>query len=181
MARPAASHGMRKSIWRRFGLWLLLGLEFALAADIITSVISPTWQDIGELGAIAVIRTFLNYFLEHDLENAQKAEERAQTSVPYRNEHVSSRPIRCGNAALEGHDTVPCRLPRPRSGQRSSAGQGQRAGQAWVVQRRGSRSSRSRRSTLPTRSCAEAMNGISLRGSSGTRVEAGIATTMPAF
>ena len=82
MATPGASHGMRKAIWRRFGVWLLLGLEFALAADIITSVISPTWQDIGELGAIAVIRTFLNYFLEHDLENAETAAERAQTSVP---------------------------------------------------------------------------------------------------
>ena len=75
MARPSASHGMRKAIWRRFGVWLLLGLEFALAADIITSVISPTWQDIGELGAIAVIRTFLNYFLEHDLEKAERMEE----------------------------------------------------------------------------------------------------------
>jgi uncharacterized membrane protein len=31
-------------------------------------VISPTWQDIGQLGAIAVIRTFLNFFLERDLE-----------------------------------------------------------------------------------------------------------------
>ena len=82
MARPSASHGMRKAIWRRFGVWLLLGLEFALAADIITSVISPTWQDIGELGAIAVIRTFLNYFLEHDLENAESAAERAQNTVP---------------------------------------------------------------------------------------------------
>jgi uncharacterized membrane protein len=82
MARPSASHGMRKAIWRRFGVWLLLGLEFALAADIITSVISPTWQDIGELGAIAVIRTFLNYFLEHDLENAETAAKRAQTTVP---------------------------------------------------------------------------------------------------
>jgi uncharacterized membrane protein len=76
MARPGASHGLRKAIWRRFGVWLLLGLEFALAADIITSVISPTWQDIGELGAIAVIRTFLNYFLERDLENAETAAER---------------------------------------------------------------------------------------------------------
>jgi len=82
MAKPSASHGMRKAIWRRFGVWLLLGLEFALAADIITSVISPTWQDIGELGAIAVIRTFLNYFLEHDLENAETAAERAQSTVP---------------------------------------------------------------------------------------------------
>jgi uncharacterized membrane protein len=81
MARPSASHGMRKAIWRRFGVWLLLGLEFALAADIITSVISPTWQDIGELGAIAVIRTFLNYFLERDLENAETSAERAQATA----------------------------------------------------------------------------------------------------
>ena len=81
MARPGASHGMRKAVWRRFGVWLLLGLEFALAADIITSVISPTWQDIGELGAIAVIRTFLNYFLERDLENAETSAERAQATA----------------------------------------------------------------------------------------------------
>ena len=75
---PGATHGERKAIWRRFGGWLLLGLEFALAADIIASVISPTWQDIGELGAIAVIRTFLNYFLEKDLEQAAaRTEERA--------------------------------------------------------------------------------------------------------
>ena len=65
-----ATHGERKEIWRRFGVWLLLGLEFELAADIIGSVISPTWQDIGELAAIAAIRTFLNYFLEKDLERA---------------------------------------------------------------------------------------------------------------
>ena len=67
-----ATHGARKAVWRRFGMWLLLGLEFELAADIIASVVSPTWQDIGELGAIAVIRTFLNYFLERDLESAER-------------------------------------------------------------------------------------------------------------
>ena len=75
------THGERKAIWRRLGVWLLLGLEFALAADIITSVISPTWQDIGELGAIAVIRTFLNYFLERDLENAETSSGRAQPTA----------------------------------------------------------------------------------------------------
>jgi len=72
VARPAVPHGERKALWRRFGVWLLLGLEFELAADIIRSVVSPSWMDIGELGAIAVIRTFLNYFLEKDLENAEK-------------------------------------------------------------------------------------------------------------
>ena len=74
VATPGATHGERKAIWRRFGVWLLLGLEFELAADIIDSVISPTWQDVGMLGAIAVIRTFLNYFLEKDLQEAEKSE-----------------------------------------------------------------------------------------------------------
>jgi uncharacterized membrane protein len=64
------THSRKKEIWRRFGTWLLLGLEFELAADIVRSAIAPTWMDIGELGAIAVIRTFLNYFLEKDLEQA---------------------------------------------------------------------------------------------------------------
>jgi uncharacterized membrane protein len=67
------THGARKAAWRRFGTWLLLGLEFELAADIVQTVISPGWADIGELGAIAVIRTFLNYFLEKDLREAAAA------------------------------------------------------------------------------------------------------------
>jgi uncharacterized membrane protein len=73
VGRGRATHGQRKEIWRRFAVWLLLGLEFELAADIIRSVVSPTWIDIAELGAIAVIRTFLNYFLEKDLETAAES------------------------------------------------------------------------------------------------------------
>jgi uncharacterized membrane protein len=52
----------------RFGMWLILGLEFMLAADIARTAISPTWQQTGQLAAIALIRTFLNYFLERDIE-----------------------------------------------------------------------------------------------------------------
>jgi uncharacterized membrane protein len=66
--------GWRNALFVRFGIWLLLGLQFALAADIVRSVISPSWNDIGQLAAIALIRTFLNYFLEHDLAEAEKAE-----------------------------------------------------------------------------------------------------------
>jgi uncharacterized membrane protein len=66
--------GRRKAIWRDFGIWLVLGLEFELAADIVRSVITPTWLEIGQLGAIAVIRTFLNYFLEKDLEEGASKE-----------------------------------------------------------------------------------------------------------
>ena len=73
-ASGRATHGARKTAWRRLGVWLLLGLEFELAADIVRSVISPEWADIGQLGAIAVIRTFLNYFLEKDLREAHQSE-----------------------------------------------------------------------------------------------------------
>jgi uncharacterized membrane protein len=61
-------HGWRKAVWVDFGMWLLLGLQFALAADIVRSAISPTWAEIGQLAAIAAIRTFLNFFLEKDIE-----------------------------------------------------------------------------------------------------------------
>lgn len=57
----------RRMIFLRFGVWLLLGLEFELAADIVRTAISPNWSDIGQLGAIAAIRTVLNYFLEKDI------------------------------------------------------------------------------------------------------------------
>jgi uncharacterized membrane protein len=73
VARPGALHGAKKAVWRRYGMWLLLGLEFMLAADIIRTVVSPTWQEIGQLAAIAVVRTFLNYFLERDVEEAADA------------------------------------------------------------------------------------------------------------
>jgi uncharacterized membrane protein len=54
-------------VFRKFAGWLVLALEFLLAADILKSAISPTWTEIGQLAAIALIRTFLNYSLGHDL------------------------------------------------------------------------------------------------------------------
>lgn len=66
--------GLRKQVWRRFGVWLLLALEFELAADIVRSAIAPNWVDIGQLAAIAVIRTFLNYFLEEDIDGPYQFE-----------------------------------------------------------------------------------------------------------
>jgi uncharacterized membrane protein len=70
--------GQRKDVWLNFGVWLLLGLEFELAADIVRTAISPTWTDIGQLAAIGVIRTFLNFFLEKDLERYESQEAEPQ-------------------------------------------------------------------------------------------------------
>ncbi len=78
LALPAAfarsrSTGARREAYRAFGTWLMLALEFELAADIIRSAVTPGWTEIGQLAAIAVIRTFLNYFLERDLESHESA------------------------------------------------------------------------------------------------------------
>jgi uncharacterized membrane protein len=65
----AGTIGDRKKVWIRLATWLQLGLEFELAADIIRSVVAPTWQDIAQLAAIAAIRTLINYFLVRDVDN----------------------------------------------------------------------------------------------------------------
>ncbi|GAB3857663.1 hypothetical protein GCM10028822_31750 [Hymenobacter terrigena] len=47
--------------------YLALALEFQLGADILSTAISPTWEQLGKLGAIAIIRTALNYFLSREM------------------------------------------------------------------------------------------------------------------
>jgi uncharacterized membrane protein len=57
----------KREVWLRYGRTLVAGLTFQLAADILESSITTDWEAVGRLAAIAVIRTFLNYFLERDL------------------------------------------------------------------------------------------------------------------
>lgn len=78
LVRREATHGFLRAAWLGLARWLLLGLEFMLAADIIRSLIAPSWDDIGQLASIALIRTFLNYFLEQDLERAARQSVSAQ-------------------------------------------------------------------------------------------------------
>lgn len=56
-----------RDVWLRYARWLVAGLTFLLAADIIETSVAPTWDDVGRLGVIAVIRTGLSYFLERDM------------------------------------------------------------------------------------------------------------------
>jgi uncharacterized membrane protein len=52
--------------------YLALALEFQLGADILTTAIAPGWTQIGKLGAIAVIRTALNFFLTREMKEERE-------------------------------------------------------------------------------------------------------------
>jgi len=52
---------------QKLGSYLILGLEFFIAADIIRTIIRPDWNDIGMLAAIIALRTVLSYFLGQEL------------------------------------------------------------------------------------------------------------------
>ena len=56
----------------QYARWLVAALTFQLAADIVETAFTPGWEEIGRLAAIAAIRTFLNYFLERDLEAVEQ-------------------------------------------------------------------------------------------------------------
>lgn len=81
MFSPLPAHE-RRDIWLRFARWLVAGLTFQLAADIIESSITTDWTSVGRLGAIAVIRTFLNYFLERDVSEARERQHQPESARP---------------------------------------------------------------------------------------------------
>lgn len=60
-----------------FARYLTLALELQLAADILSTSVAPTWDRIGKLAAIAVIRTGLNYFLTKEINEERKNEQLA--------------------------------------------------------------------------------------------------------
>jgi len=68
-----------RRIWIRYARWLVAGLTFMLAGDLIETTMAPTREDVLRLAAIAVIRTFLNYFLDRDIETMRaRAAEREE-------------------------------------------------------------------------------------------------------
>jgi uncharacterized membrane protein len=67
MIAGTSSGAEKREVWLRYGRTLVAGLTFQLAADIIETSITTDWEAVGRIAAIAVIRTFLNYFLERDL------------------------------------------------------------------------------------------------------------------
>ena len=66
-ARGANVEGERRRLRQVLGYYLLLGLEFLIAADIIDTLMKPTTQDLILLGAIVAIRTVISYSLNSEL------------------------------------------------------------------------------------------------------------------
>jgi uncharacterized membrane protein len=65
--------GMQKrAVWLEFAGWLVAALTFQLAADIVNTSFSPTWDEVGRLVAVAALRTFLSYFLDLEVETTRR-------------------------------------------------------------------------------------------------------------
>lgn len=56
----------------RLARFLVIALEFQLAADILATAIAPTWDQIAKLAAISVIRTVLNYVLGKEIKEERE-------------------------------------------------------------------------------------------------------------
>jgi uncharacterized membrane protein len=69
---PEAPSQRKNEVRLTLGRWLAVALEFELAADILNTAVSPTWNEIAKLAAIAILRTALNYFLQRDIDQESK-------------------------------------------------------------------------------------------------------------
>lgn len=61
----------KEAVRLKLGRWLAVALELELGADILRTAVAPTWNEIGQLGAIVVLRTALNFFLQKEIDGAQ--------------------------------------------------------------------------------------------------------------
>ncbi len=68
----------RKRLRSVLGYYLLLGLEFLIAADIIDTLMKPSAQDLIVLGAIVLIRTVISFSLNAEL----KSEHQSKINAP---------------------------------------------------------------------------------------------------
>jgi uncharacterized membrane protein len=73
----------------KFGSSVAVSLELLLGADVLATAVAPSWDDIGKLAAIAILRTALNYFLEKELKhmNAMDVSQQHQSHVLTHNDN----------------------------------------------------------------------------------------------
>lgn len=76
----STTHEAKEDVRLRLGRWLALALEFLLAADILRTAVAPSWSEIGQLAAIAAIRTALNFFLQMEIDRSDQRKAAAPDS-----------------------------------------------------------------------------------------------------
>ncbi|EGL62154.1 hypothetical protein AGRO_5102 [Agrobacterium sp. ATCC 31749] len=75
------------------GRGILLGLEILIGADIIATIIAPlTWESVGLLGLIVLIRTFLSFSLEAEIDGQWPWTKSANPTAPHDRSPSSSHP-----------------------------------------------------------------------------------------
>jgi len=80
--RPGATNQDRRAVWLMFARWLVAGLTFQLAADVVNTSFEPTWDELGRLATIAAIRTFLSFFLDREVEDTRDLQHRGVAAKP---------------------------------------------------------------------------------------------------
>jgi uncharacterized membrane protein len=69
------------AVWLDYARWLVAALTFQLAADIVATSFSPTWDELGRLAVVAAVRTFLSYFLDREMAAAAERRTDGRASV----------------------------------------------------------------------------------------------------
>ena len=77
-----ASQDAKEVVRLKLGRWLAMALEFELAADILRTAVAPSWSEIGQLAAIAALRTALNFFLQREIDGAERRSARPPAVAP---------------------------------------------------------------------------------------------------
>jgi uncharacterized membrane protein len=75
---------VKQEIRLQFGSSVAVGLELLLGADVLSTAVAPSWDDIGKLAAIAILRTGLNYFLEQDVKKIKQHKQSALQDNRYK-------------------------------------------------------------------------------------------------
>lgn len=89
----ADTQGAKEQARLKLGRWLALALEFELAADILRTAVAPTWDEIGQLAAIAALRTLLNFFLQKEIDKAEARHPAAMGVVAPRSSSPDGPPL----------------------------------------------------------------------------------------
>jgi uncharacterized membrane protein len=78
----ATTNDDRRAVWLMFARWLVAGLTFQLAADVVNTSFAPTWDELGHLAAVAAIRTFLSYFLDREVGDTRGRQHHGSEPAP---------------------------------------------------------------------------------------------------